>query len=489
MEFLTLMRITAVRSALLAATLLGGAGTAMADDLRDALVAAYNTNPDLQAARANQRAIDENVPIAKAAGRPSVNGSASYTEFVKKSSNSFAAPDRAATAQVQLGVPIYSGGAVRNSVRSAETRVEAGQADLRGAESGVFSQVVTAYMDVIRDSAIVGLNRKNVGVLEVNLKATTDRFEIGDVTRTDVAQSNSRLALARGDLRGAEANLIASRERYIQVVGKAPVDLQTPPPLPGLPAAVDDAVATALENNPDLIAARERSRAASYDIDVAGAGRLPTVSVFSGGDYTADYLDSLGGSSNQVFNQRQTTAQVGVRATVPIFQGGLPAARERQAQARAGVALEQEIGVERDVIAQVRSAYSSWQAAREIIAMNETAVEAAALSLEGVRAENTVGNRTILNILDAEQELLRAQVQLVAARRNAYVAGFTLLAAMGKAEARDLGLDGGPLYDPNTNYDRVKGKWFDWEMDKDPSAKGTRTVDSPAQNATIAATE
>ena len=483
------MRITAVRSALLAATLLGGAGTAMADDLRDALVAAYNTNPDLQAARANQRAIDENVPIAKAAGRPSVNGSASYTEFVKKSSNSFAAPDRAATAQVQLGVPIYSGGAVRNSVRSAETRVEAGQADLRGAESGVFSQVVTAYMDVIRDSAIVGLNRKNVGVLEVNLKATTDRFEIGDVTRTDVAQSNSRLALARGDLRGAEANLIASRERYIQVVGKAPVDLQTPPPLPGLPAAVDDAVATALENNPDLIAARERSRAASYDIDVAGAGRLPTVSVFSGGDYTADYLDSLGGSSNQVFNQRQTTAQVGVRATVPIFQGGLPAARERQAQARAGVALEQEIGVERDVIAQVRSAYSSWQAAREIIAMNETAVEAAALSLEGVRAENTVGNRTILNILDAEQELLRAQVQLVAARRNAYVAGFTLLAAMGKAEARDLGLDGGPLYDPNTNYDRVKGKWFDWEMDKDPSAKGTRTVDSPAQNATIAATE
>lgn len=482
------MRISAVRSALLAATLLGGAGTAMADDLREALVTAYNTNPDLQAARANQRAVDENVPIAKAAGRPSVNGSASYTEFVKKSSNSFAAPDRAATAQVQLGVPIYSGGAVRNSVRSAETRVQAGQADLRGAESGVFSQVVAAYMDVIRDSAIVGLNRKNVGVLEVNLKATTDRFEIGDVTRTDVAQSNSRLALARGDLRGAEANLIASRERYIQVVGKAPVDLQSPPPLPGLPATVDEAVATALENNPDLLAARERSRAASYDIDVAGAGRLPSVSVFSGGDYT-DYLDSLGGTSNQVFNQRQTTAQVGVRATIPIFQGGLPAARERQAQARAGVALEQEIGVERDVIAQVRSAYSSWQAAREIITMNETAVEAAALSLEGVRAENTVGNRTILNILDAEQELLRAQVQLVAARRNAYVAGFTLLAAMGKAEARDLGLDGGPLYDPATNYERVKGKWFDWEMDKDPKAKGTRTVDTPAQNATIPASE
>ncbi len=484
------MRISAVRSALLAATLLGGAGTAMADDLRDALVAAYNTNPDLQAARANQRAIDESVPIAKAAGRPSVNGSASYTEFVKKSQNNFSSPDRAMGAQVQLGVPVYSGGSVRNTVRAAETRVEAGQADLRGAESGVFSQVVAAYMDVIRDSAIVGLNRKNVGVLEVNLKATTDRFEIGDVTRTDVAQSNSRLALARGDLRGAEANLIASRERYIQIVGKAPVDLQTPPPLPGLPGTVHEAVATALENNPDLLAARERSRAASFDIEAAGAGRLPTVTVYTSGDYT-NYLDSLPTSPipNYRLSQQPTTAQVGVRATIPIFQGGLPAARERQAQARAGIALEQEIGAERNVIAQVRSAYSSWQAAREIIAMNETAVEAAALSLEGVRAENTVGNRTILNILDAEQELLRAQVQLVAARRNAYVAGFTLLAAMGKAEARDLGLDGGPLYDPNTNYERVKGKWFDWEMDKDPSAKGTRTVDTAAQNASIPVTE
>lgn len=488
MELLKPMR-SVLRPALLAATLLAGAGvggaqTALADDLREALVAAYNTNPDMLAARANQRAIDETVPIAKAAGRPSVNGTASYTEFVKKSANSFTAPDRAASAQVQLGVPVYSGGAVRNSVRAAETRVGAGQADLRGTESAIFSRVVAAYMDVIRDSAIVGLNRKNVGVLEVNLRATSDRYEIGDVTRTDVAQSNSRLALARGDLRGAEANLIASRERYIQVVGKAPVDLQAPPPLPGLPATVDEAVAVALEHNPDLLAARERSKAASFDIDVAGAGRLPTVTVFSGGDYT-DYLDTLGGNSNVAFSQRQTTAQVGVRATVPIFQGGLPAARERQAQARAGVALEQEIGVERDVIAQVRSAYSSWQASREIIAMNETAVEAAALSLEGVRAENTVGNRTILNILDAEQELLRAQVQLVAARRNAYVAGFTLLAAMGRAEARDLGLDGGALYDPATNYDRVKGKWFDWATDRDPTAGATRTVDSPAQNATI----
>jgi len=487
MELLIPMRICAVRTALLAATLLGGAGLAHADDLRGALVAAYNTNPDLLAARANQRATDEGVPIAKAAGRPSVDATATYTEFVKKSANSFTAPDRAVDASLQLGVPIYAGGAVKNSVRSAKTRVEAGQADLRGTESAIFSQAVGAYMDVIRDQAIVGLNRSNVEVLRVNLKATSDRFEIGDLTRTDVAQSNSRLALARGDLRTAEANLIASRERYIQVVGVAPVALEAPPPLPGLPASVEEAVAIALENNPDLIAARERSKAAGYDIDVAGAGRLPRISVFTGGAYS-DYLGTLGGgSAGGAFTQRQTTAQVGVQASIPIFQGGLPAARERQAQAIAGATLEQEIAAERNVIAQVRSTYSSWQASNEIIALNQTAVDAATLSLEGVRAENTVGNRTILNILDAEQELLIAQVQLVAARRNAYVAGFSLLAAMGRAEAQDLGLDGGALYDPQVNYDRVKNKWSDWASDPDPKAQATRTVDTPAQNATIPA--
>jgi outer membrane protein len=171
---------------------------------------------------------------------------------------------------------------------------------------------------------------------------------------------------------------------------------------------------------------------------------------------------------------------------VPIFQGGRPAALQRQAQARSAAAQENVIAAERDVIAQVRSAYSSWQAANQIIASTQTAVDAATLSLEGVRAENTVGNRTILDILNAEQELVVARSQLVTARRNAYVAGFSLLAAMGKAEARDLGLgDDGPLYDPQVNYDRVKDKWWDWDRDPDPVAQSTRTVDIPAPGAEI----
>lgn len=479
------LKSPAFRLALTGVSLIALPAAAQADDLRDALLNAYQTNPTLEAARATQRATDEGVPIAKSSGLPTLSGTATYTEYLKQSSVSYISPQRNLDATATLSLPVYSGGAVKNSVRAAKTRVDAGQADLRGTESSVFSQVVAAYMDVILQQAIVGLNQSNVHVLQVNLQATSDRFEIGDVTRTDVAQSNSRLAVAQAGLRNAEASLISARETYLQVVGKTPVELAPPPPLTGLPATPDEAVQIALDNNPDLAAARERSKAAGYDSKAAGAGRYPKISLFTSGDYS-DYLGSLNYPGVGTV-PGQTTAQAGVRATIPIFQGGLPAAQQRQAQAREGAALEQEIGVERQVIAGVRSAFSSWRAANDVIKMNETAVSAAQLSLEGVRAENSVGNRTILDILNAEQELLNAQVNLVTARRNAYVAGFNLLAAMGKAEARDLGLDGGALYDPQVNYDRVKGRIFDWDRDPDPVAVSTRTVDSPAQDAKIPA--
>ena len=460
---------------------------AMADTLREALALAYQTNPTLLAARADLQAIDENVVLERADGLPSVGGNVQYTENVKTSQNSFTAPDRFLNTGVELAVPIYQGGAVKNGIRAAKERVAAGRADLRGTESSLFAQVVAAYMDVIRDSAVVRLNRTNVEALDVTLQATSDRFEIGDLTRTDVAQSNSRLALAQSDLLTVEANLIDSRERYIQLVGKAPENLQPPPPLPNLPDTASEAVAIALVNNPDLIAARERSQAAGYDIEIAGSSRLPRVELYTNGGYR-DYFGTLGGGAGGGnFSQTETTAQAGARLTVPIFQGGRPAALERRAQAVALSTLEREIAVERDVIAQTRATYSSWLAARRVIDASNVAVDAAALSLEGVRAENTVGNRTILDILDAERELLSAQVQLVRARRNAYVAGFSLLAAMGLAEAEDLSLDVGPpgLYDPVAYTDRVKGKIFDFASEPDPVPQATRTVDTPAQDAAI----
>jgi outer membrane protein len=469
------------RHALIAGMVAMVTAPVLADDLREALVMAYNTNPTLAAARAQQRATDESVPIARSSGLPSLSGTASYSEFLKGSSGSPLAPDRNLDGQLNLGMPIYSGGGIRNSVRAAETRVDAGRADLRAVESGLFSQVVAAYMDVILAEAVVGLNRANVQRLEVNLQATRDRFEIGDLTRTDVAQSESRLATARGQTRSAEANLASARERYIQVVGKAPDNLQAPPPLLGLPASADDAVAIALDSNPDLLAARQRAKAAGYDTAATGAGRLPRVSVFA----NTGYSDYLGSNQIPLASQSSTSATAGVRATIPLFQGGLPAAQRRQAQARENAAMEQEIGIERAVIANVRSAYVQWQAAQSLIASSQTAVDAATLSLEGVRAENSVGNRTIIDILNAENELLNAQVQLVTAKRNAYVAGFSLLAAMGKAEARDLGLDGGTLYDPDTNYQRVSGSVWDWSSDPAPKATATRTVDTRPQDGSV----
>ena len=472
----------AVSGSLLALAL--GSAPAHADTLQEALTQAYVNNPTLEAARASQRAEDENVPVQKSQGLPSINAGGQYVEFVKPSPNAFAPTERLFTVGPDLTVPLYSGGAVKNSIRAAKERVEAGRASLRGTESALFSQVVAAYLDVLRGQALVALSSNQVDVLEVNLQATSDRFEIGDLTRTDVAQSQSRLAVAQSDLQNAQATLISARETYIRLVGSAPTDLQPPPPLPNLPATGGEAVDVALENNPDLIAARERAQAAGYDVEVAGSGRLPNVSAFAGLDYN-DYFGTLQAGDPRFF-QTETTASAGVRFSIPIFQGGLPAARQRQAVARESAALEQIVAAEREVIAAVRASFSNYRAALQVIESSQAAVAAAELGLEGVRAENSIGNRTILDVLNAEQELLSARVQLVTARRNAYVAGFSLLAAMGRAEARDLGLgDAALLYDPVVNYERVSGRIWDWDRDPDPEAQTTSTIDVPAPTAQI----
>ena len=185
--------LKALRLVLTTSVALAVASPALADDLREALVGAYNTNPTLQGARATQRATDEGVPLARARALPSLSGQMNYTQFLRQNPLSFVLLDHSFSTDLNLGLPVYSGGSVKNAIRAAKTRVEAGQEDLRATESGIFAQVVAAYMDVIRDSAIVGLSRNNVEVLDVNFKATGDRYEIGDLTRTDVAQYDSRL--------------------------------------------------------------------------------------------------------------------------------------------------------------------------------------------------------------------------------------------------------------------------------------------------------
>ncbi|WP_442681182.1 TolC family outer membrane protein [Sphingomonas sp. ASY06-1R] len=458
--------------------LLGGValGTpALATTLQEAFIATYNSSPALNAARAQLRATDEGVPIAKAQSRVQ----ASTTLGLSQNTNGITrlnSGGRTLTAQLNLSYPLFQGGRVKNAINAAESRVAGGRADLRTTEGNIFTQVVAAYMAVIRDSSIVDLNKKNVAVLNTNLKASRDRFQVGDLTRTDVAQSEARLSLARSQLSIAQGNLTGSRETFRRVIGIWPETLAEPPALPKLPATPDQAVDIALKDSPSLQAAGAITQAAGFDVRAARAQRLPTVSAIGGTNYN-NYL----GTINQISggfggDNSQGSNSVGVQLNLPLYQGGLVGARVRQAQAVQNQAVEQGIDTERQVIANTRAAFASYRAAAEAIDANRQAVSANELALEGVRAENRVGTRTVLEVLNAEQELLNAQVNLVSAQYDQYVAGFALLNAMGEAEARDLGLDGGSLYDPMSNYNHVSNWLGDWSEQPTYSPRGTHTT-------------
>jgi outer membrane protein len=467
-----------MRGGLLAAVAviaLAAGGTARADTLREALVRTYATNPTITAQRQQLRTLDEGVAIARAGLRPQVSATAGVNQDVVSTGRG--SLGRNFNAGLDVSYPLFNSGRVRNQIGAADTRVEAGRANLRATEGDIFTEAVGAYMDVIRDRSIISLNQNQVRVLETNLQATRDRFEVGDLTRTDVAQSEARLSLARSNLALAEGRLTGSEENYRRVIGTWPDDLAPPPPLPPLPGTADQAVEVALANNPDLIAVNAQIRASGLDVDVLRADRLPTVGAVSSGRYI-NYLgraDEQFGVTPGTIDNSQTSLGVGVQARIPLYQGGLVGARVRQAQALRSQLLEQGIAVERGIISQTRAAFAGYRAAQEAIRSNEIAVAANQLALEGTRAEQTVGTRNVLDVLNAEQELLQSQVALVTARRDAYVAGFALLNAMGRAEAEDLNLDGGALYDPVANYNRVSRRSSDWADDTEAQPVATRT--------------
>ena len=433
------------------------AGTASADTLRDALVSAYQTNPTLTAQRETLKATDANVAIARAAG-PSAGQrhrrtqprphAAAASRHRRQGPDPLGRSGRSATL-------CSTAARVKNSVRAAKTRVEAGRATLRAVEGDVFTQAVSAYMDVIRDRSIVELNQNNVRVLETNLEATRDRFQIGDLTRTDVAQSEARLQLGRSQLAAAQGRLTASEATYRQIIGHAPGAAR---------AAAAAAAAPDHRRRGGADRARQQSRPGR---DQPLRRSPPAMTSTSRGPAACRrcrrrrqrHLCRIisGGSIGPTRSQHAATARRSDRPerAMPIFQGGLPAARIRQAQALQGQVLEQVVGTERAVVQATRAAFATYDAAQKAIQSQTVAVQANELALEGARAEQSVGTRTILDVLNAEQELLNSQVALVTAKRDAYVAGFQLLNAMGQAEAQDLGLDGGPLYDPLGNYRRV----------------------------------
>lgn len=445
---------------------------AHADTLREALVATYRTNPTITAQRQTVRESDSDVAIARAAGRPSISLTAGVSQDLTRTGGG---SGRNASSGLDIAYPVFDGGIVRNAIRAAETRVDTSHYNLRAVEGDTFVDAVTAYMDVIRDRAIVELNRNNDEVLGTNLSATRDLFKNGELTRTDVAQSEARLALGRSQLVLARGTLTGSEQTYRRVIGYPPSTLAPPPALPSLPPTPDEAVQVALVSSPRILAVSSEERAAAYDVQTALGSRMPALSAFGSGRYT-DYLGTAVHQFGPFAPNRTSSAGIGVEARVPLYQGGLPAARIRQAQAAKGRLLEQSIGAERSVVAATRAAFANYESALSAIESNLVAVSADELALDGARAERTVGTRSVLDVLNAQQELLNAQVQLVSARRDAYVAGFQMLNAMGQAQASSLGLDGGPLYDPLVNYRRVARNASDWAGEPDPTPLATRTV-------------
>ncbi len=444
-----LKRSSALASVALIAVSVGLAAPAWAESLQDAIALAYRTNPTLMAQRANQRALDETVPQARAGLRPSVNVSvgANYSNVDDKRLGN--TETDSGSASIGLSQTLYSGGRIGHGIGAAEANVLGGRENLRSVEQQVLASVITAYVDVQRDMEILQIRQQNLTVLRRQLDESNARFEVGEITRTDVAQSESRLATSQSDLAAAQAQLSVSRAAYAAVVGQSPTNLVTPPNLPGVPTDFDVALDTGLKSNPGILAAEYGLRAAESTVAQARAGYRPSAQL------TASY----GGSDDlSSFDLTQRTAfQAGATLTVPLFTGGLTQSRVAQALEQANAAQYAIEGQRRTVLQNVSSAYAQLLSTRASLTSGSEAVRAATVAAEGVRQEAQVGLRTTLDVLNQELELRSAQVLLVSARRNEYVAQAQLLAAMGRLEGPGLN-PSIEAYDATANYDRVRGR-------------------------------
>ena len=441
----------------LAALLLVSAptGPVSAESLRQALSAAYKFNPRLDAERARLRATDEEVPRAKSGYRPQIFGSADAGYQHQRTRGSGGFNDNAETHPrgygVDLSQPIFSGFRTTNAVREAEATVRSGRANLHVIEQSVLLEAVIAYADVVRDQAVVRLRENNVNVLTRELRAAQDRFNVGEVTRTDVAQATARRAGAVSALDLARGNLRTSRASYERVIGHPPSNLADPGvPERYMPKSQSDALAIAGRENPNIVAALYREQAARHVVDRVWGELLPEVTLNASYDKRFGQSDTISESE---------TTQVTGRVTVPIYQGGEVSARVRQAKHTHVSRLQEVEQMRTEAQADVVASWSLVQASRAQLVSDSAQVEANTTALTGVREEERVGQRTVLDVLNAELELLNAQVNLVTTRRDLSVNAYGLLASIGRLGAEHLNL-GPEVYDPEAHYFEVRRKWY-----------------------------
>ena len=436
------------------ALVLGSSDAVRAETLNEALASAYQYNPRLDAERARLRATDEEVTRARSGFRPRITGSAdiSYQHSRTRSTgipgsthNDFSPKGYA----VDLVQPVFSGFRVINAVNESEANVRAARETLRGVEQVVLLEAVTAFMDVVRDQAIVRLRENNVNVLTRELRATEDRFGVGEVTRTDVAQAQARRAGAVSALDLAKANLQTSRASYERVIGHAPSNLVEPNGYQhAIPGSLQEAIDIGTHENPVVVGALYLEQAARFGVDRIRGELLPTLQLEA---YYQDRFDT------SPMTRESETAAVTGRLTVPIYEGGEVYARVRQ-QKHIHVSRLQEIEQARsEAEAEVVATWSQLLAARAQVESDQSQVEANTTALTGVREEERVGQRTLLDVLNAEVELLNSQVQLVSTRRNVVVSSYAVLSALGRLDAINLGFTS-IAYDAEAHYEEVRRK-------------------------------
>jgi len=441
----------------LALTPMVGTATVSAETLESALARAYTNSPLINATRAGVRATDENVPRALAGYRPQISATAdlnrTWTQQSLLGQTTTSANTRAELG-LQLTQTLYDGNRTANSVRQAESQVLGARFQLDATVQDTLFTAAQVYMNVLRDTAILNLQRNNVEVLDEQLRQTGDRFEVGEVTRTDVAQSEASLAASRSQVSLAEANLRANIAQYRRVIGAQPRQLgagRAPDRL--IPGSLDAAVAIALEENPSIAVARFNADAAELQVKIAEGALLPTLGVTAAVTQRHDTNATAGGLSGSA---NTTVGQIGARLTVPLYQGGGASAAVRQAKE---LATQRRFEVEqaRDQVRfSVVAAWGALEAARAQITAAQVQVEAAETALTGVREEARVGQRTTLDVLNAQQQLLNARVNLITAQRDRVVQSYAVVQAMGRLTPQRLAL-AAPLYDPKVHYDQVRG--------------------------------
>ncbi|WP_270938922.1 TolC family outer membrane protein [Falsiroseomonas oryzae] len=442
---------------------------AAGQSLQEALALAYSNNPTLQAARANLRAVDENVPQALAGWRPTVQitGSAGQTVSSTNSGDNISAPWRArnpAAMQGSVTQPIYQGGRTTSSTRRAENQVLAQRARLFATEQQVMLDTVNAYVAVIRDQEEVRLNTNNVQVLTRQLQATNERFRVGEITRTDVAQAESRLAGAIASRAESEGRLQTSRATFTRIVGQPPLRLTPPQPLRPPALNAQEAGAIASQNNPNVVAALFDEAAARDFIDVQFSNLMPQVGV----------TGSLFRNDNTTIPDTRTNGSaVTANVTVPLFQGGREHSLVRQARQQAQQSRQVVEEQRRTAMQQASAAFETLMANRATVESVRAQIRAAEIALDGVQREAIVGSRTTLDVLNAEQELLNARVSLVRALANVISASHSLAAAVGRLTARDLNLPV-QLYDMEAYYREVRNRWVGWGDYSEAAASRSR---------------